>query len=157
MTLPLLCDADELYKEGMSAAFRTRWPELQKTSWARGIGEAAAFDIGTGCDSGRRRRICVSMSSSAAIRVCVPCKDRRFQGKTHGNGHKGAAHSQEGASRKSSNGTKMGDDNSKKTDLDVPPGLCRYSVKRDVMLIGGGIADGGSIYAWGTEQLAGEF
>ena len=40
-------------------------------------------------------------------------------------------------------------------DVDVPAGLCKYAVKRDVMLVGAGLPDGGGIYSWGTEQLAG--
>jgi len=149
-TLPALCDADDLYNGGIGADYIKRWPELTKTSWARGIGEAAAFNVGTGCDGGSRRRICVSMGTSAAIRVCIPCKDRLYPHKSSGNGHKGGAHSQDGG-RKLGNGAKKSDDK----DIEVPPGLCRYSVKRDLMLVGGSLADGGSIYAWGTEQLAG--
>ena len=149
MTLPSLCDADELYMGGISADLRKRWPELTKTPWARGISEAAAFHIGTGCDVGSRRRVCVHMGTSAAIRLCVPCKDRRYRGgKTSGSGHKGSAHSSE-SSRKSA--AKMGGE----IGIQVPSGLFQYSIKRDLMLVGGTLADGGSIYAWGTEQLAG--
>ena len=44
--------------------------ELAKIAWARGISEAAAFNIGTGCDSGsaNRRRICVDMVSNSKLR-----------------------------------------------------------------------------------------
>ena len=149
--LPTLCDADQLYKGSIIDKYATRWPELMTTAWSRGIGEPAAMLIGTGSDastsdSGTRRRICVNMGTSAAIRVCLPSTDRQFRGKSSGNGSKGAAHGQEGARK----AAKLNDD-----DMALPAGLFRFSMKRDQMLVGGSLADGGSVYAWGTEQLAG--
>ena len=148
--LPALCDADQLYKGGIIDKYATRWPELMTTAWSRGIGEPAALLIGTGSDastsdSGTRRRICVYMGTSAAIRVCLPSTDRQFRGKSSGNGSQGAAHGHEGARK----AAKLND------DMALPAGLFRFSMKRDQMLVGGSLADGGSVYAWGTEQLAG--
>jgi sugar (pentulose or hexulose) kinase len=133
-TLPTLCDVDELYTEGICAEYRKRWPELTKTAWARGIGEAAAFHIGVGCDAGSRRCIFVNMGTSAAVRVCVPCKDVRSGNEAQGGSHEAAK------------GGKP---------AEVPPGLWRSYIKRDLMLLSGTLNDGGSIYAWGLEQLAG--
>jgi hypothetical protein len=145
-TLPTLCDADQLYKDGIADKYAKRWPELRTTAWSRGIGEPAALLIGTGGDAGTRPRICVNMGTSAAIRVCLSCNDRRYRSKSSGDGDKGAAHGQEG-SRKAA---KLNDE-----DTALPAGLFRFSMKRDLMLVGGSLADGGSVYAWGTEQLAG--
>ena len=37
----------------------------------------------------------------------------------------------------------------------IPPELWCYSISEKQCLVGGDLADGGSIYAWGMEQLAG--
>ena len=83
-------------------------------------------------DAGTRPRICVNMGTSAAIRVCLSCNDRRYRSKSSGDGDKGAAHGQEG-SRKAA---KLNDE-----DTALPAGLFRFSMKRDLMLVGGSLAE----------------
>jgi len=135
--LPALCDTHEVYKGSIVAEYRKRWPELAGIAWARGVGEPAAFHVGVGCAGQARQqgrpRVCVHLGNTAAsIRVCTPSKDAPQQ------------HAPGDVNDKA--GLRAGA---------VSASLCHFVVQRDVVLVGSTLADGGSIYAWGTQQLAG--
>jgi sugar (pentulose or hexulose) kinase len=148
ITLPALCDIDDLYKGSMSPEYRKRWPELNGTAWARGIAEPAAFSVGAGCNGGGRPRVCVHMGNTeASIRVCMSSKQAHRQ---YSSSKSGSGHTQH-AGQVPENGDKRTDERSAQSSS----GLCLFTVKRDTVLVGGSLADGGCIYAWGTQQLAG--
>lgn len=67
--LPRLCDVGSAHVGGLSPEFAARWPCLRGATWARGIGDGAAANLGAGCTEGGK--VCISIGTSAAMRVCV--------------------------------------------------------------------------------------
>ncbi|EKX37874.1 hypothetical protein GUITHDRAFT_144696 [Guillardia theta CCMP2712] len=147
-SLPPLCDADDLSFDPLLPSFAQRWPELSRVPWARGISEGAAASVGTGCES--RAKLCIALGTNAALRVCIPCRDRRKPASKGSGGHKGGGRSEHWKL------SKAGMKHKEEAEVaEVPRGLWCYSVKRDMQIAGGTLIDGGSIYAWGLEQFAG--
>lgn len=68
-TLPELADYSE-HRTGLCKAYASRWPELVQARIHLGIGDGAAANVGSGCDSGSSR-IAVTIGTSAAARVIL--------------------------------------------------------------------------------------
>jgi gluconokinase len=52
---------------GLTEPWRSRWPELADVPWVPAIGDGAASNLGSGCDT--ERRIAINLGTSGAIRV----------------------------------------------------------------------------------------
>ncbi len=55
---------------GLGAEFAARWPALRRVPWFPAVGDGAAANIGTGCDSVHTAAL--SVGSTAALRVVTP-------------------------------------------------------------------------------------
>jgi len=126
--LPPLCGGGDMHRGGLLPPLQERWPELAGAAWARGVGDYAAANVGTGCE--RRGRVCVTMGANASMRMFV---ERAAPPAGGGGG---------------------GSDAAAAVLPEMPPQLWCYSISEELALVGGDLADGGSIYAWGMEQLA---
>jgi gluconokinase len=61
-----LTDLNESHS-GLAPAWANRWPALAQIPWAPAIGDGAASNLGSGCDTDRR--IAINLGTSGAIRV----------------------------------------------------------------------------------------
>jgi gluconokinase len=64
-----LADLDQPI-EGLAPEFATRWPELRAVPWLPALGDGAAANIGSGCDS--PDRIALTVGTTGALRVVLP-------------------------------------------------------------------------------------
>jgi gluconokinase len=99
-----------------------RWPELQECQLFLGLGDGACANIGSKCSTDSR--IAVTVGTSAAARVCLPCPV-----------------------------SKESTDSSSSSSIQIPPGLFCYRIDSEHVLLGGALTDGGSVVEWISELL----
>jgi len=66
--LSSLCDIDQSL-HGLSGDFRQRWPALADVPWFPAVGDGAAANIGSGCNSAER--VTISLGSTSAVRAVI--------------------------------------------------------------------------------------
>ncbi len=57
-------------RQGLKFGFEKRWPELAGVPWFPAVGDGAAANIGSGCNSSRQ--VAVTMGTTTALRVVLP-------------------------------------------------------------------------------------
>src|SRR5690606_27131338 len=68
-TLPPLADYDTT-QIGLNAAYRERWPQLQRTPFYLAVGDGAAANVGCGAVS--EGKIALTVGTTAALRRITP-------------------------------------------------------------------------------------
>lgn len=69
ISLPVLCDFNQISSRSVSPDRLLQYPELKNVRFFAGIGDGAAANVGSSCDDSKN--VCVTIGTSAAVRVII--------------------------------------------------------------------------------------
>ena len=156
-TLPPLTDFQKLSDRKISPDLLLLYPELRNTVFYPGVGDGAAATIGTNCEG--RKRISVTIGTSAAVRIIISDIDKNKSEHYHKNedgfklDKKIRANSpiidySDDKEKTYQNDKNLSAQKEAQKALFPPSGLFCYRLDSDRLLVGGALTDGGSLLDW---------
>ena len=121
----------------LSEFYATRWPEMSRSKMFLGVGDGAAANIGSGCLTSSR--VCVTIGTSAAIRVTLP---------------RSALITLSSSSAKDQKNQEGDREEEMEMSMNLPQGLWVYAVDSKRVVVGGALSDGGSLMRWLADLLS---
>mmetsp|Transcript_48489 Transcript_48489/g.56669 ORF Transcript_48489/g.56669 Transcript_48489/m.56669 type:complete len:568 (+) Transcript_48489:886-2589(+) len=122
---PISSEMEIFYK--INSAYGVRWPEMQNhCRFFLGMGDGACANVGSKCSTSKR--IAVTIGTSAAARICLPCPILNCPQSSL-------------------------DKECVSSFPDIPLGLFCYRISKYHILLGGALTDGGSVIEWARSLL----